>query len=195
MDNYPHFIGVDEILRHNTDVTKSLLNKELEIRLSELEEAWHYTSLEKIFFEQRVYKILEDKAESWDDQLDAVETELKKYESQLRKEVVHDDVLRLVEKPVRKISSFDIKQLDISIKNIESEEKTVKHNLDHLVDYTIQYFSQLKKKYGSKYPRKTEICNFETIEATRVVVANAKLYANRLRFVGWTLRGTKQNSL
>ncbi|HRR50115.1 MAG TPA: DNA gyrase/topoisomerase IV subunit A, partial [Bacteroidales bacterium] len=188
-DNYPHFIGVDEILRHNTDVTKSLLNKELEIRLSELEEAWHYTSLEKIFFEQRVYKILEDKAESWDDQLDAVETELKKYESQLRKEVVHDDVLRLVEKPVRKISSFDIKQLDISIKNIESEEKTVKHNLDHLVDYTIQYFSQLKKKYGAKYPRKTEICNFETIEATRVVVANAKLYANKAEgFVGMDLK-------
>lgn len=188
-DNYPHFIGVDEILRHNTDVTKSLLNKELEIRLSELEESWHYTSLEKIFFEQRVYKILEDKAESWDDQLDAVETELKKYESQLRKEVVRDDVLRLVEKPVRKISSFDIKQLDISIKNIESEEKTVKHNLDHLVDYTIQYFSQLKKKYGSKYPRKTEICNFETIEATRVVVANAKLYANKAEgFVGMDLK-------
>ena len=188
-DNYPHFIGVDEILRHNTDVTKSLLKKELEIRLSELEESWHYTSLEKIFFEQRVYKILEDKAESWDDQLDAVETELKKYESQLRKEVVHDDVLRLVEKPVRKISSFDIKQLDISIKNIESEEKTVKHNLDHLVDYTIQYFSQLKKKYGSKYPRKTEICNFETIEATRVVVANAKLYANKAEgFVGMDLK-------
>ncbi|MDD3034783.1 MAG: DNA gyrase/topoisomerase IV subunit A [Bacteroidales bacterium] len=188
-DKHPHFLGVDEILKHNTEITKSLLKLELEIRLGELEDSWHYTSLEKIFFEQRVYRLLEEKAKSWEEQLDTVEVELKKYQSQLKKEIVHDDILRLVEKPVRKISTFDIKQLEDAIKRIEEEEKEVQHNLDHLVDFTIQYFSQLKKKYGARYPRKTEICSFETIEATRVVVANAKLYANKAEgFVGMDLK-------
>ncbi len=188
-DDRPQFLGVDEILRHNTDYTKSLLKQELDIRLGELEDAWHYTSLEKIFFEQRIYRILELESKSWNDQLKAVEEELLKYQSQLRKEITPDDVLKLVEKPVRKISMFDVKLLDEAIRKFEEEMAEVKNNLDHLIAFTIKYYTQLKKKYGSKFPRKTELSNFETIEATRVVVANAKLYANRTEgFVGMDLK-------
>jgi len=188
-DKHPHFLGVDEILRHNTDITKSLLRQELEIRLGELLDAWHYTSLEKIFFEERVYRLLEEKAKNWEEQLLTVEVELRKYQDRLKKEIVPEDVLRLVEKPVRKISTFDIKQLEDAIKRIEEEEKEVQHNLEHLIDYTIQHFNQLKKKYGARYPRKTEICSFETIEATKVVAVNAKLYANKSEgFVGMDLK-------
>ncbi|MEN6618595.1 MAG: DNA gyrase/topoisomerase IV subunit A [Rikenellaceae bacterium] len=188
-DNHPQFLGVDEILRHNTDYAKSLLQQELEIRLAELDESWHYTSLEKIFFEKRIYRVLEQESKNWNTQLESVEEELLKYQEMLKREITPEDVLRLVEKPVRKISVFDIKQLDDSIQKIEAEMEEVKNNLEHLVSYTIRYFSQLKKKYGPKYPRKTELSNFETIQASKVVVANSKLYANRTEgFVGMDLK-------
>ncbi|MFA6335152.1 MAG: DNA gyrase/topoisomerase IV subunit A [Bacteroidales bacterium] len=188
-DNHPQFLGVDEILMHNTDYAKSLLQQELEIRLAELEEAWHYTSLEKIFFEKRIYRVLEQEAKSWNNQLKSVEEELLKYQSLLKREITQEDVLRLVEKPVRKISMFDVKQLDESILKIEAEMEEVKNNLEHLTAFTIRYFNQLKKKYGSKFPRKTELSNFEAIQATKVVVANAKLYANKTEgFVGMDLK-------
>ncbi len=188
-DNHPQFLGVDEILRHNTDYSKSLLQQELEIRLAELEESWHYTSLEKIFFEQRIYRVLEQDSKDWATQLKSVEEELMKYQSQLRKEIVPEDILRLVEKPVRKISVFDVKQLDESLIKIEAEMEEVKNNLEHLVQYAIRYFTQLKKKYGAKFPRKTELSNFETIQASKVVVANSKLYVNKAEgFVGMDLK-------
>jgi len=188
-DNHPQFLGVDEILRHNTDYSKSLLQQELEIRLSELEESWHYTSLEKIFFEQRIYRVLEQDSKDWNTQLKSVEEELLKYQPILRKEITPEDVLRLVEKPVRKISVFDVKQLDETLIKIESEMEEVKNNLEHLVQYAIRYFTQLKKKYGAKFPRKTELSNFETIQASKVVVANSKLYANKAEgFVGMELK-------
>ena len=188
-DNRPQFLGVDEILKHNTDNTRSLLKLELEIRLQELEESWHYTSLEKIFFENRIYRVLENDATSWNIQLKSVEEELLRYQSFLKKEITPEDVLRLVEKPVRKISVFDVKQLEDSIQKIETEIEEVKNNLDNITAFTIKYFTQLKKKYGAKYPRKTEIINFEVIQATKVVVANSKLYANRTEgFVGMDLK-------
>ncbi|MDD2425178.1 MAG: DNA gyrase/topoisomerase IV subunit A [Bacteroidales bacterium] len=188
-DNHPCFTDVDEILRHNTEMTMSLLRQELEIRLGELREIWHNTSLEKIFFEQRIYRLLEKDAASWDNQIEAVHHELLKYRDQLKKDVERDDVLRLVEKPVRKISSFDIKQLEDSLAKTCSEMEEVQNNLTHLTAYTIRYYTQLKKRYGSNFPRKTELANFEVIEATKVVATNAKLYANRAEgFVGMDLK-------
>ncbi|MHC1690369.1 MAG: DNA gyrase/topoisomerase IV subunit A [Bacteroidales bacterium] len=188
-EKHPCFIGVDEILIHNTEHTKSLLKRELEIRLEELEESWHYNSLEKIFFEQKIYRLLEEKAASWEEQLRNIEAELLKYQSLLKKQICREDVLRLVEKPVRKISVFDVKALEDSIQKIEAEMEEVKANLENLNNYAIRYFQQLKKKYGNKFPRKTELSNFETIEATKVIATNAKLYANRAEgFVGMDLK-------
>jgi topoisomerase-4 subunit A len=189
MDKHPHFIGVDQILRYNTEHTRSLLKLELEIRLSELEDNWHYTSLEKIFFEERIYRLLEKDAKNWEDQLGTIEIELKNFEIRLKRPVTPEDVIRLVEKPVRKISMFDVKQLEDAINRIENEIKEINYNLEHLTQYTIKYFSQLKKKYGGEYLRKTELCSFETIQATKVVAVNAKLYANiQEGFVGMDLK-------
>ena len=188
-DKAPHFMGVSDILRENTASTMNLLKRELEIHMGELEQDWHYTSLEKIFFENKVYRILEQDAKNWDLQVNQIWDELKKYEEQLRREVIKEDVLRLVEKPVRKISKFDVKELEDAIIRIEKDMKEVLHNLEHLVDYTIAHFQRLKKKYGDKYPRKTELSNFETIQATKVVAVNSKLYANlKEGFVGIDLK-------
>ncbi len=189
MDKQPHFIGVDQILRHNTELTQFLLKTELEIRLSELTENWHYTSLEKIFFEKRIYRLLEKDAKTWNDQLLDVQNELKKYEIELKRPITQDDVLKLVEKPVRKISVFDVKQLEEALQKIENEMKEVNYNLEHITQYSIKYYSNLKKKYGDNYIRKTELCSFETIEATKVVASNAKLYANKEEgFIGMDLK-------
>ena len=189
MENHPHFIGVDEILKYSADYTKELLRRELEIRLGELEREWHYFSLEKIFFENKVYRILEQDARTWEAQLDEVHQKMLEYQNLVHRPITMDDILKLVEKPVRKISRFDVKAVDEKIAKLEDEMKVVKHNLAHLVQYAISYFTRLKKKYGDKYPRLTEISNFETIEAAKVVVANAKLYVNRSEgFVGTDLK-------
>ena len=189
MDKHPHFIGVDEILRYSADYTKDLLRRELEIRLGELERDWHYFSLEKIFFENKVYRILEQEARSWEEQLEDVHKRMLEFQSMVLRPIVMEDILKLVEKPVRKISKFDVKAVEEKICRLEEEMKVVKEHLAHLVEYAVAYFRQLKKKYGEKYPRLTEIANFETIEATKVVVANAKLYVNRLEgFVGTDLK-------
>lgn len=189
MDKHPHFIGVDEILRYNTEHTRELLKSELEIRLSELSDSWHYTSLEKIFFEERIYRNLEVESKSWDEQLVKIEQELKEYEPQLKRQITKDDVLKLVEKPVRKISMFDVKQLQEAIFKIEQEITEVSGYLNNLTKYTIDYFLSLKKRYGKEYKRKTELTNFESIEAVKVAASNAKLYINREEgFVGMDLR-------
>ncbi|MCL2097142.1 MAG: DNA gyrase/topoisomerase IV subunit A [Bacteroidales bacterium] len=186
----PHFIGVKDILRHNADYTKELLRRELEIRLKELNEDWHYSSLEKIFFEKRIYKELENnEIKSWELQLAAVEKALKPYEKKLKAPITFENIEWLVEKPVRKISKFDIKAATERIKNIEIEIEEVENNLANLVEFTVNYFRQLKKKYGKNFERKTELRSFETIEATNVVVANAKLYVNYSEgFVGMDLK-------
>lgn len=189
MDKQPHFIGVDQILRSNTDHTKELLRQELEIRLGELNTSWHYYSLEKIFFENKVYRILENDAADWDTQLKDVYNKMAEFQSLLHSPITMEDINKLVEKPVRKISKFDVKEVDSKIAKIEEEIQSVKYNLEHLVQYTIAHFVRLKKKYAHKYPRLTEISNFETIQATKVVVANAKLYANKSEgFVGMDLK-------
>lgn len=184
-DNKPQFIGVDEILRYNTDNTKELLRRELEIKLAELESEWHYTSLEKIFFEEKVYKILENNASTWEKQLADVLKGMLEYQNLLRAPITKEDILRLVEKPVRKISRFDVKAVNEKIKKIEDTEKAVRNNLEHLNDFAISYFEDLKKKYGGRFPRKTVITPFENIQVTKVVANNAKLYANKAEgFIG-----------
>lgn len=185
MDRHPHFMGVDEILRFNAFHTKDLFEKELGIRLDELEADWHWSSLEKIFFEKRVYRILENDAATWEQQLEDVKTEMEKYRNLLRRDITSDDIAKLVEKPVRKMSRFDIKAADERIRGIEEMIDEVRNDLEHLTDYTVRYFQQLKRKYGERYPRRTEVAVFEQIQAEKAIAVNAKLYANKADgFVG-----------
>ena len=189
LDNKPQVLSVNDMLRYSTEHTRDLLGQELSIRLSELENEWHYNSLEKIFFENKVYKILEGDAKTWEDQLQEVFDEMLKYQGLLKRPIVMEDINRLVEKPVRKISKFDVKAVDEKLRGIEDEMEEVQNHLDHLTDYTINYFKNLKKKYGKAYPRLTELVEFENIESTRVVSNNAKLYANKAEgFVGIALK-------
>jgi topoisomerase-4 subunit A len=185
MDRKPHFMGVDEILRYNAFHTKDLFEQELKILLDELEADWHWSSLEKIFFEQKVYRILENDAASWEEQLQDVQREMGKYQHLLKRPILPEDIGKLVEKPVRKISRFDIKAAEERIRGIEADIDEVRNNLEHLTEYTIRYFQQLKRKYGARFPRKTEVTTFENIEAEKVITLNAKLYANKADgFVG-----------
>jgi topoisomerase-4 subunit A len=189
VDHKPQFLSVDDVLIYSTNNTKSLLGRELQIRLDELENEWHYSSLEKIFFEKKVYKILEGDAKSWEDQLAAVFAEMKTYQKILKREIVMEDINKLVEKPVRKISKFDVKAVEEKLRGIEAEIEEVTNHLEHLTEFTINYFKNLKKKYGKDYPRLTELTGFESIAVTRVVNNNAKLYANKAEgFVGINLK-------
>ena len=189
VDHKPQFLSVHDILRYSTDHTKGLLGQELQIRLDELENDWHYSSLEKIFFENKVYKILEGDAKSWEDQLKAVYDEMMKYQGLLKRPITSEDIDKLVEKPVRKISKFDTKAVDEKLRGIEDEMEEVKNHLEHLTEFTINYFKNLKKKYGKDYPRLTELTGFESIAVTKVVSNNAKLYANKAEgFVGIALK-------
>ncbi|MCR5709460.1 MAG: DNA gyrase/topoisomerase IV subunit A [Bacteroidales bacterium] len=185
MDRKPHFMGVDEILRYNAFHTRDLFQQELGIQLDELEGDWHWSSLEKIFFEKKVYRILENDAATWEEQLADVKREMDKYQDLLRRPITGDDIAKLVEKPVRKISRFDIKAAEDRIRGIEADIEEVKNNLEHLTEYTIRYFQQLKRRYGSRFPRRTEVTTFENIQAEKVITLNAKLYANKADgFVG-----------
>ena len=188
-DNKPQFLSVEDILIYDTEHTKELLGRQLEIRKGELEDNWHYTSLEKIFFENRVYKLLEEDQKSWEDQVNAILSRMKEFQSQLIREIKMEDILKLVEKPVRKISKFDTKVIDEKILEIEKELNVVKEHLANLTQYTIDFFRNIKSKYGKDFPRRTEITGFETITATKVVSNNAKLYANMEEgFVGMGLK-------
>ena len=189
LDNKPQVLSVNDMLRYSTEHTKDLLGQELTIRLNELANDWHYSSLEKIFFENKVYKILEGDARTWEAQLQEVYQEMMKYQNLLQRPILMEDINKLVEKPVRKISKFDTKAVDEKLKGIEAEMAEVQNHLEHLTEFTINYFKNLKKKYGKDYPRLTELTNFESIEATRVVNNNAKLYANKEEgFVGTGLK-------
>ena len=179
VDNKPVFMTASEILRHSTLRTKDLLRQELEIQLAELEDKWHWVSLEKIFFEKGIYKILEKKNfDTWDDQVTGIERGFDPYRELLRKEVTRDHVLKLCEKPVRKISKFDIKKAEEEIANIDINIEETKNHLAHLTEYAINYFQHILEAYGKGRERKTEIRNFEDIQAANVAVANEKMYVN-----------------
>ena len=189
VDNKPQFLSVKDILIYDTNHTRDLLKWQLDIRLAELEDQWHYTSLERIFFENKVYKILEQNQNSWEQQLQDVFTEMKTYQDVLRREIMMEDIEKLVEKPIRKISKFDTKAIDEKIAAIEAEMETVKNNIEHITEYTIDWFKMLKAKYGKPFVRQTEITAFESIAVTKVVSNNAKLYANYEEgFVGLNLK-------
>ena len=188
-DNKPQFLSVDDILIYDTEHTRDLLKKQLEIKKNELEDNWHYTSLEKIFFENRVYKILEEDQKTWEAQIKDVFKKMCEFQGLLIRKITMDDILKLVEKPVRKISKFDTKVIDQKILDIEKELNVVKDNIEHITEYTIKFFQNIRTKYGKDFPRRTEITDFETITATKVVSNNAKLYANlETGFVGIGLK-------
>ena len=189
IDNKPQFVDVKQILRINTKNTMELLRRELEILLHELNEKWHWISLEKIFFEKKIYKELEKDQASFEIQIDDIEKAFNPYRNLFKREITREDVLKLTEKPVRKISKFDIKEAEKQIENIEIDIDEVSNNLNHIVEFTITYFRQIKKKYGVGHERRTEIRNFDTITVANVAVANQKLYMNRKEgFIGTALK-------
>ena len=175
VEKKPLFISVKEILKQNTNHTVHLLKTELEIRLSELEDQWHNSSLEKIFIENRIYLRIEE-CETWECVIDTIDKGLNPFKKLLKREVTRDDIIRLTEIKIKRISKFDAFKADDIISSIVEEIKEVKNHLDNLIDYSINYFRQIKKKHGKGKERKTEIRNFDTINASNVAVANSKLY-------------------
>jgi len=189
VENKPRFLGVHELLRISADNTKDLLKRELEIKLAELEDKWHYTSLEKIFFEEKIYKELEQKHETWEKVIEAIDKAFGPYKKKLKREIKREDIIKLTEKPVRRIYRLDINELNEQIKGIEADIQQVNYDLAHLTDYAVAYFENLLKKYGKGRERKTEIKPFDTITAKQVAIANTKIYVNRSEgFVGTGLK-------
>ncbi len=187
-DGKPRFIGVREILKTSTENTVSLLKKELEIRKQELLEQWHFSSLEKIFIEKRIYRKIEE-CETWEAVIEAIDKGLKPYKKLFHREITEDDIVRLTEIKIKRISKFNSFKADEIIEGIELEIDEVNNHLEHLIDYAVNYFRQIKKKYSTGKERKTELRNFDTIEATRVAAASQKLYVNREEgFAGTSLR-------
>lgn len=188
-NNKPRFLTVQELLKSSVDNTKDLLKRELEIRLGELEDKWHYTSLEKIFFEEKIYKELEQKHENWDKVIEAIDKAFTPFKKKLKRAIQKEDIIKLTEKPVRRIYRLDINELNEQIKNIEAEIKQVNFDLEHLTDFAVAYFETLQKKYGKGRERKTEIKEFDTIQVKQVAIANTKLYLNRSEgFIGTSLK-------
>ncbi|HEX7757810.1 MAG TPA: DNA gyrase/topoisomerase IV subunit A [Niabella sp.] len=189
VDKKPQFLSVQELLKISADNTRELLKRELEIKLAELNEKWHYTSLEKIFFEEKIYKELEKKHETWDKVIAAIDKAFAPFKKQLKRDITREDIIKLTEKPVRRIYRLDIDELNAQIKGLEAEIKQVKYDLDHLTDFAVAYFENLLKKFGKGRERKTEIRQFEIIEARNVIIANTKLYADRSGgFIGTGLK-------
>ena len=185
----PQFLGVPELMRISADNTKELLKRELEIKLGELQEKWHYTSLEKIFFEEKIYKELEKKHETWEKVLTAIDTAFTPFKKLLRRDITREDIVKLTEKPVRRIYKLDIDELNEQIKGLEADIKQVKYDLEHLTEYAVAYYENLLKKFGKGRERKTEIKLFDTIQAKSVAIANIKLYVNYADgFIGTALK-------
>jgi topoisomerase IV subunit A len=185
----PEFPSMPELLRASVEQTKDLLKRELEIKLAELQEKWHFTSLEKIFFEEKIYKELEKKHENWEKVLLAIAKAFEPFRKQLRKNISREDIIKLTEKPVRRIYKLDIEELNAQIKSLEAEIKQVKYDLNNLVDFAVNYFEELLRKYGRGRERKTEIRPFEAIQAKQVAIANTKIYVNRAEgFIGTGLK-------
>ena len=187
-ENKPQFLGVRDILKISTDNTKDLLKKELEIQLNELENQWHSISLERIFIENRIYRDIEEKT-TWDEVLSTIDSGLDPFKSKLKKDVTVDDIKKLTEIPIRKISKFDLDKVKDKLDSIEVNIEEVKNNLNHLVDYTIQYFTHLKKHYGKDRKRKTKIDEFDELDKKTISIKNYKLYVNKAEgFVGTSLK-------
>lgn len=187
-DNKPLFVGVTEMLRRSTDQTVNLLKKELEIQLKELEDRWHFASLERIFIENRIYHDIEEET-TWEGVIKAIDNGLKPHIKHLLREVTEEDIVKLTEIRIKRISKFDIDKAQQRIEALEGEIAVIKNYLANLIDFTIEYFKRLKKTYGKDRDRKTEIRIFEDIEATRVVIRNIKLFVNREEgFIGTSLR-------
>jgi topoisomerase-4 subunit A len=189
VEQKPQFLTVDELLKISTDHTKDLLEQELKIKLNELQEKWHYTSLEKIFFEEKIYKELEKKHATWDKVIEAIGDAFKPFKKQLKRDITREDIVKLTEKPVRRIYKLDIDELNDQIKGLEADIKQVKHDLANLVDFAVNYFENLLKKYGKDRERKTEIKQFEVIQTKHVAIINTKVYVNREDgFIGTSLK-------
>lgn len=184
----PHFLGVSELLYASTLHTKALLRSELTVKREELREQWHFASLERIFIENRIYRDMEE-ARSWEAVLQAIEVGLQPHIGHLLRPLTREDITRLTEIRIKKISKFDLEKARQNIENLEAQIAQVQHHLDELVDYAIDYFKSLKRKYGADRGRKTEIRRFEDISKQKVALANVKLYANfKDGFVGTSLR-------
>ena len=184
----PEFLTVSEILRRNTDHTVSLLKKELEIELHELQENWHFSSLERIFIENRIYHDIEE-VKSWEDVIKTIDEGLKPHTKHLLRAVTEEDILRLTEIRIKRISRFDLDKFKENIVALEGKIEQVKYHLQHLIPYAIDYFTNIQKKYGKGKERKTELRIFDTIDATKVAVANEKFYANfEEGFIGTSLK-------
>lgn len=191
IDDKPVFLGVNEILKYAADHTKKLLGKELEIRKDELVESLLFASLEKIFIENKIYLLIEE-CETWEDVLATIDKGLEPYKPTFYREINRDDIIRLTEIKIKRISKFDAFKNDELVRKLNEELKTVKHNLKHLTDYAIAYFDDLKKRYSKGRERKTEIRLFDAIEASKVVVRNEKLYIDREGgFVGYGLKNAE----
>ena len=187
-DNKPLFVGVSHMLKISTERTVDLLKRELEIQLNELEEQWHFLSLERIFIENRIYRDIEEKT-TREDVITAVDDGLKPFIKNLKRAVTEDDILRLLDIRIMRISKFDSNKAQDKIEALEGDIEQVKHDLEHLIDFAIAYFTRLKEKYGKGRERLTELRSFENIEATKVVLRNTKLYVNREEgFVGTGLK-------
>ena len=187
-DNKPLFVGVSHMLKISTERTVDLLKRELEIQLNELEEQWHFLSLERIFIENRIYRDIEEKT-TREDVIKAVDDGLKPHIKHLKRAITEDDILRLLDIRIMRISKFDSNKAQDKIEALEGDIEQVKHDLEHLIDFAIAYFTRLKEKYGKGRERLTELRSFENIEATKVVLRNTKLYVNREEgFVGTGLK-------
>jgi topoisomerase-4 subunit A len=187
-DDKPKFLSVTEILKRSTEQTLHLLTRELEIRKEELELMWHASSLERIFIEKKIYRNIED-CETWEDVIATIHKGLKPFTKKLIRKVTDEDVARLTEIKIKRISKFDSEKANKDIAMLEEQMKEVKHHLENIIDYAVEYFKNLKKKYGEGRERKTEIRTFETIQATNVIVANRKLYVDKEEgFIGWAIK-------
>lgn len=187
-DNKPLFIGVTEMLRRSTDNTVQLLKQELEIKLGEFEEQWHFASLERIFIENRIYRDIEEE-ETWDGVISAIDKGLKPHIKHLKRDITVEDITRLTEIRIKRISKFDIDKAQQKIEALEDQIAQVKHHLANLIEYAIAYFTRLKKDYGEGKERKTELRTFDDVDATKVIIRNTKLYVNRTEgFIGTSLR-------
>lgn len=187
-DHKPLFIGVSAMLKISTARTVELLKSELEIQLDELEEQWHFLSLERIFIEKKVYRLIEEES-TWEGVIKAIDEGLKPYIQHLKRAVTEEDIVRLTEIRIKRISKFDINKAEEKIESLEGDIEQVKYDLEHLVDFAIAFFLKLKEKYGKGRERQTELRIFDDIEATKVILRNTKLYVNREEgFVGTSLK-------